>query len=139
MKMPEEAIRKVVRVCVAAAMLAVGVDHFVHPDGFVRIVPGALPAPLLLVQISGFFEVLGGLGLLVPRVRRAAGIGLVLLFIAVFPANVNMLLQSEPGGSIPLWALWLRLPFQLVFIALALWVSRGPPEPAPRGERREER
>ncbi len=121
-------VRAVVRVMAALAMIGVGIDHFVAPDFFVRIVPRVLvlfpAAPLLLVWVSGFFEALGGVGLLIPRVRRAAGIGLVLLYIAVFPANINMCLHPELGGSIPLWALWLRLPFQLVFIALALWVSR---------------
>ena len=109
----------------AAAMVAIGVDHFVQPDFFVRIVPRVLPAHLLLVQISGFFEVLGGLGILIAKTRRLAGIGLVVLYVAVFPANVNMCIHPELGGNIPLWALWARLPFQAVFIALALWVSRG--------------
>ena len=117
-------IRGIVRILLAIFMIAIGLDHFVNPDFFVRIVPRALPSPLLLVQVSGLFEVLGGVGLVVPRVRRAAGIGLVLLYVAVFPANVNMCLHPELGGSIPLWALWVRLPFQIVFIALALWVSR---------------
>ncbi len=117
-------VAAVFRVVLALAMISIGVDHFVAPDFFVRIVPRALPSPLFLVQLSGFFEVLGGVGLLIPRTRRAAGIGLVLLYVAVFPANVNMVLHPELGGSIPLWALWVRLPFQLVFIALALWVSR---------------
>jgi uncharacterized membrane protein len=116
--------RVVARWLAALAMIAVGIDHFVQPAFFVRIVPRALPLPLVLVQVSGFFEVLGGVGLLVPKVRRAAGIGLVLLYVAVFPANINMVVHPELGGGIPLWALWARLPFQLVFIALALWVSR---------------
>lgn len=120
----KERVRSVVRVMAALAMIGVGIDHFVAPDFFVKIVPRVLPAPLVLVWVSGFFEVAGGAGLLIPRTRRAAGIGLVLLYIAVFPANINMCLHPELGGSIPLWALWLRLPFQLVFIALALWVSR---------------
>jgi uncharacterized membrane protein len=119
-----ERARAILRVVLAVFMIAIGLDHFANPDFFVRIVPRVLPAPLLLVQVSGFFEVLGGAGLLVPRVRRAAGIGLVLLYVAVFPANVNMCIHPELGGSIPLWALWVRLPFQIVFIALALWVSR---------------
>jgi uncharacterized membrane protein len=78
----------------------------------------------LLVQVSGFFEALGGTGLLIPRVRRAAGIGLVALYVAVFPANINMVVHPELGGSVPVWALWARLPFQILFIAVALWVSR---------------
>jgi uncharacterized membrane protein len=116
-------MRRVLRWVLALAMIAVGVDHFVLPDFFVRIVPRALPSPLFLVQLSGVCEVLGGLGLLVPKTRRAAGIGLVLLYVAVFPANVNMVLHPELGGAVPLWALWARLPFQVVFIALALWTS----------------
>ena len=121
-------VRTIARVVLAVSMIAIGLDHFINPDFFVRIVPRVLTwswiGPLVLVQVSGFFEVLGGAGLLVPRVRRAAGIGLVLLYIAVFPANVNMCIHPELGGAIPLWALWARLPFQIVFIALALWVSR---------------
>jgi len=121
-------IRGIVRVIAAAAMIAIGIDHFVQPEFFVRIVPRSFvpswASPLLLVQVSGLFEVLGGAGLLRPRTRRYAGIGLVLLYIAVFPANVNMVVHPELGGNIPVWALWARLPFQLVFIALALWVSR---------------
>ncbi len=120
----KERIRGIVRVLTAGAMLAIGGAHFASPGGFVRIVPVALPAKLLLVQLSGFFEVLGGLGLLVRQVRRAAGIGLALLFVAVFPANVNMVLHPALGGSLPVWLLWARLPFQPLFIALVLWISR---------------
>lgn len=104
-------------------MIAIGIDHFVTPDFFVRIVPSWLPAPLVLVQVSGVFEVLGGAGLLVPRARRAASFGLVALYVAVFPANINMVIHPELGGGIATWALWARLPFQAVFIALALWVG----------------
>ena len=83
--------------------------------------------------VSGFFEILGA-GLLVPRVRRAASWGLVALYVAVFPANVTMALRDiQPAGvHIPEALLWLRLPLQLVFIALALWV--GKPDRAPGGK-----
>jgi len=100
-KMPEamkERVRAVVRVIAALAMIGVGIDHFVAPDFFVKIVPRILPAPLVLVWVSGFFEVAGGVGLLIPKTRRAAGIGLVLLYISVFPANINMCIHPELGG-----------------------------------------
>jgi uncharacterized membrane protein len=109
------------------AMMAIGTGHFVDPAPFVRIVPDALPYPLALVYISGFFEILGGLGLLIPRTRRAAAWGLVALFIAVFPANVNMAIneiQLTPDGDMPVWAMWARLPLQAVFIAVAYWFTR---------------
>jgi uncharacterized membrane protein len=116
--------RGVLRIVLAAFMVAIGVGHFVRPAPFVSIVPAWLPAPLLLVMVSGFFEILGGVGLLVSRVRRAASFGLVLLYLAVFPANVNMALHPELGQGIATWLLWARLPLQAVLIALALWVGR---------------
>ena len=101
-----------------------------------KIVPRALPAPLVLVYVSGFFEILGGAGLFVARVRRLASYGLVALYVSVFPANINMAVNDlQPEGMhIPEALLWLRLPFQLAFIALALWVGRdgsSPRAPSP--------
>ena len=121
------------RFLLAGAMVVVGVLHFVNPGGFVRIVPAYLPAPLLLVWLSGVAEILGGLGLLVPRTRRLAAWGLVALYVAVFPANLNMALHQIPLGDAPIpadkvWLLWLRLPFQALFIAWAWWLTR--PDPA---------
>ncbi|MEP7122040.1 MAG: DoxX family membrane protein [Byssovorax sp.] len=122
------------RLLLAVAMVVVGVLHFVNPAGFVRIVPAYLPAPLALVLVSGAAEILGGLGLFVPRTRRLAAWGLVALYIAVFPANLNMALHQIPLGDAPIapdkvWLLWLRLPFQALFIAWAVWLTRpDPPE-----------
>lgn len=120
-------MRAVLRLLLAFAMVAVGVLHFTSPDFFVRIVPRWLPAPLLLVHVSGVFEILGGVGLLVPRARRFSAIGLVALYIAVFPANVNMAVNDiQPvDGHFPNWAMWLRLPMQLLIIAWALYAG-GP-------------
>ncbi len=124
--------KSVLRLLLALAMIAVGIDHFVDPAPFVKIVPAMLPAPLILVYVSGFFEALGGAGLLVPRVRKAAGWGLVALYVSVFPANVNMAIHHislDDAHPLPPVALWLRLPLQAVLIGLAYWVSR-PDAPA---------
>jgi len=117
--------RSRLRWVLAAGMVVIGALHFLVPAPFVSIVPSFLPAPLALVLVSGFFEVLGGVGLLVPRARRAASLGLVALYLSVFPANINMVLHPELGQGLPLWSLWARLPFQVLFIAWALWVGRG--------------
>jgi len=112
----------------ALAMIAIGVLHFVQPKPFVRIVPKFLPAPLALVYVSGFFEIAGGVGLLVPATRVAAAWGLIALYIAVFPANIYMLTHNislNPKKPIPRWALWARLPFQFLFIAWAYWFTTG--------------
>jgi uncharacterized membrane protein len=130
--MPRLHFRAVLRSVVAVTMIGIGAMHFAVPAPFERIVPAWLPAPLVLVWVSGFFEMLGGAGLLVPRARRAAGLGLVVLFLAVFPANVNQAvnhLSFDGVTPIPPAILWLRLPFQAVFIAVALWVSRDDPKP----------
>jgi uncharacterized membrane protein len=104
----------------AAFMIFAGVSHFLNPRPFVKIVPKYFPYPLELVYISGFFEVLGGAGLLIPQTRTAAAWGLIALFVAVFPANVNMAVNKVSLGKKPIapWILWLRLPLQLVLI---LW------------------
>lgn len=115
-------------VVLALFMVSIGVLHFVTPKPFVRIVPRHLPAPLALVYISGFFEIAGGVGLLVPATRVAAAWGLIALYVAVFPANINMLTNNislNPKKPIPRWALWARLPLQLVLIAWAYWFTTG--------------
>ena len=119
--------RRVLRVTLAVFMIAIGVTHFVSPAPFVAIVPRWLPSPYALVLVSGFFEILGGAGLLVPRLRRAASYGLVALYVAVFPANVNMALNDiQPTDvHVPPALAWARLPFQIVLIVLALWVGKS--------------
>lgn len=122
----ESAWKRGVRWVAAAAMVAIGITHFTSPGGFVKIVPAFLPAPLALVYISGVFEIAGGVGLLFERTRRVAGYGLIALYIAVFPANINMAVNDiQPADAhIAPALLWLRLPFQLLFIAVAWWLAR---------------
>ena len=110
---------------VALLMVGMGLLHFVRPKPFVRMMPKQLPAPLLLVYVSGVFEIGFGIGLLFELTRQAAAYGLILLFIAVFPANINMAVnrvQLNPARPLPTWILWARLPLQFGFIALAYWV-----------------
>lgn len=103
-------------------MIAMGIAHLAVPAPFVRAMPTYLPSPSALVFISGVAEIVGGIGLLVARLRRAAGWGLVALLVAVFPANVDMALH--PRFGIPAWLLWIRLPLQIPLIVWALWASR---------------
>jgi len=129
-------LKAVLRVFLAVVMLTAGIGHFVRPDGFAQIVPDYLPWPYELVYISGVFEILGGLGLLISKTRRAAAWGLIALYIAVFPANIHMALHELPFmGTVHPIGNWVRLPFQLVFIAWAYWNTRpdaaaSPSDPA---------
>ena len=110
----------------AALFITAGILHFARADAFTSIVPTYLPAPKLLVYISGVFELAGGIGLLIPKFRPIAGWGLILLLIAVFPANIDMAVDPERFVSrgIPLWALYLRLPLQGVLMLWVWWCSR---------------
>ncbi len=119
-------MRTLIRLALAFAFTGAGVAHFVRPRFFEAIVPPYLPAPHALVLISGAAEVAGGVGLLIPAVRRAAGWGLVALLLAVFPANVYMWQENVAidGEHLPRWALLARLPLQFVLIAAVLWSSR---------------
>jgi uncharacterized membrane protein len=114
------------RVILAICIIIVGTLHFVIPDPFVKIVPDYLPNHLALVYVSGFFEILGGIGILVPPVSQAAAWGLLMLFIAVFPANINMAINEIDLPGIPDSSLlrWGRLPLQAVLIAWAWWYTR---------------
>jgi uncharacterized membrane protein len=122
--------KPIIRTLAAFAMAYIGTSHFTDPDTFVAIVPAFLPAKLALVYISGAAEIAGGLGLLHSATRRAAAWGLILLYIAVFPANINMAINHLPLGerSVPDWLLWARLPLQAVFIAVAYWFTRPDPD-----------
>jgi len=115
-------MKTALRYLLSATVIAAGILHFARPEKFVAIVPDWLPAHRVLVAVSGFFEILGGVGLLVRRVRTAAAWGLVALFVAVFPANVNMALNKIFLDN-P-WILWGRLPFQAVLVAWAWWFTR---------------
>lgn len=114
------------RIALAVTMVIAGVLHFVATDTYVSIMPQYLPLHRELVYLSGLFEIVFGLGLLWPRTRQMAGLLLILLYIAVLPANIEMAVRNiQPAGfHIPTFLLWARLPFQLVFIYWAWRVSR---------------
>jgi uncharacterized membrane protein len=119
--------KEVLRVILAISIIVVGVTHFVVPREYVKIVPPQLPYPLGLVYLSGFYEILGGIGLLVPPVSQAAAWGLLALFIAVYPANINMavnLIKVEHIPNSP-WVHVIRLPLQAVLIAWAWWYTKS--------------
>ena len=109
-----------------AFMVAAGLNHFLSPAIYVGMMPRSLPWPQALVAISGVAEIAGGLGLILPATRRLAAWGLVALFVAIFPANLNMALHHLPLGDkvVSPLALWLRLPLQLPLIAWAYWFTR---------------
>jgi uncharacterized membrane protein len=104
--------------------IAAGANHFRSPALYLAMMPGWVPWPGAANVVAGAAEVLGGIGLLVPGARLAAGGGLILLLVAVFPANLHVaLLGQMPGFNFSPAVLWIRLPFQLVLIAWVAWVA----------------
>ena len=116
-------IQSLTRLVLAALFVVAGVAHFRAPEPFVKIVPPYLPSPYVLVYVSGIFEILGGLGILVPATRLIAGWGLIALLLAVFPANIYMATAGVKIGGFPSqsWMAWARLPLQFVLIGLVYW------------------
>ncbi len=112
------------RIVMGVLYVGAGTAHFVATRAYERIVPPYLPVHHEIVLLSGAFEVLGGLGVMIPGRRRAAAWGLVCLLFAVFPANLWM--AQHPGlfPGVPPWLLWLRLPLQLPLIWWAYTYTR---------------
>lgn len=117
--------RHISRYLLAAFFIGAGANHFINPEIYLSMMPPWLPAPAELNLISGAAEIAGGIGILIPRLRQAAAIGLILLLLAVFPANLHLAIHGWPGMDIPRWGLWLRLPFQLAFIAWVIFSCPG--------------
>jgi uncharacterized membrane protein len=117
------------RTLLAAFFLSAGVNHFLIPRTYAHIVPPSMRGQAdRLVAISGVAEVAGGVGVLLPQTRRAAGLGLIALLAAVFPANLYMARSPEDFPKIPRWALYARLPLQplMMWWAWRATAAQGP-------------
>jgi len=96
-----------------------GIAHFIFTDFFVMSMPAYLPWHRDLVYISGIFELLGAAGMLVPETRKASAYALIVLCVAVFPANINMAINAKDYADAPAFFLYLRLPFQACRVVLS--------------------
>ena len=109
--------------------ISVGIRHFTDPSWFVQIMPPALKfIEYELVYISGIFEIAFGAMLLFKETRHIASVGLMLLLVAVYPANIYLAFSEEAQRAINVSAFmasWVRLPIQFVFIGLAYWHSKN--------------
>ena len=108
--------------------VCVGIQHFLDPAWFVQIMPPYLPLHYEAVYLSGFFEILFGVMLLFQKTRYFAAWGLILLLIAVYPANIYLAFNEVPQKALGISAFaasWARLPIQFIFIGLAYWHSKN--------------
>ena len=120
MEMP----KKLLRFILVLFFVLAGVNHFRVPSAYAAMVPPWLPWPVGLSVLAGIFEIIGGLGIMLPEFRRPAGWCLVALLVAVFPANVHAAIMGHVEGfSYTPEILWMRLPLQAVLIAWVAWVA----------------
>ena len=124
LKLPIEWWRKLSLFGLALFFIYFGIDHFINLEFYLSIMPPAFPLHSEAVYISGFFEVLGGVCVLIPRLRKIAGWGLVALLVAVYPANIYMAITPEAFPDLSIELLYARLPFQFIFIYWAYLVTQ---------------
>lgn len=124
MDVTRETVKFILRILLAAFLVFAGICHLYIPEFFFPMMPSYLPWHFELIVVSGVFEVTLALLLLVPRYRALAGFGIILLLVAVFPANIHMALHPEVFPSVSQTLRWGRLPFQAFFMLWAWWVSK---------------
>lgn len=100
----------------AALYILAGLNHFINPKMYGRIMPPYIPYKRAMVFWSGVAEVILGMGLLFPLTQKIAAWGIIALLIAVFPANIEMARTKKARMNVPLWLVILRLPLQFVLI-----------------------
>ena len=101
-----------------------GATHFSSMRyDYAAMIPEGLPSGLWVIYLTGALEIAGAVGLVFPRLRRMAGVGLLLLLLALFPANVNAALQDVLLRGAPPTSLWIRGPVQLLFAMAVWWTS----------------
>lgn len=117
-------LKLILKYLLAVFFVLAGLRHFTNPDYYLKIMPPYLPWHAFLNYLSGFFEIVLGVLLLVPRFSRVAAWGLIALLVVVFPANVHMAMNPELYPEIAPAALLIRLPLQAVLIAWGYWYTR---------------
>ena len=118
-------VKTIFKYILAAAFVLAGANHFISTEFYLKIMPPVLPWHAFLVYLSGIFEIVLGLLLLLPRFTKIAAWGLILLLIAVFPANIYMAINPALFPEFSSTMLYLRLPLQFVLIAWTFWFTRS--------------
>jgi uncharacterized membrane protein len=113
------------RFAMALTLILIGTDHWLNPQRYLAMMPPWVPLHLEMVLFTGTAEIAGAFGLLIPQLRRHAGLMLAIYFVAVFPANIHNALNGLAVEGLPQaqWYYWVRLAFQPLAIWWALFGS----------------
>jgi uncharacterized membrane protein len=116
--------RTAARGALVIMFLFTGTSHFTSMKyDLAAMIPAPLPNDLWVIYLTGLFQIAGAVGLLIPRTRKLAGICLVLLLVALFPANVYAALSEIPLRGEAATPLWIRTPMQILYIGMVWWTS----------------
>jgi uncharacterized membrane protein len=118
-------IKAILKYLLASGFALAGINHFINVDFYLKMMPPVLPAHLFLIYLSGVFQIVLGLLLLIPKFTWFAAWGLIALLIAVFPANLYMAMNTKLFPEFSRTALYVRLPLQFILIAWAFWFTRS--------------
>ncbi|MGA1938836.1 DoxX family protein [Arcobacter sp. YIC-310] len=121
-------MKKILYICsrfiLGVLLVVAGVAHFMNPEFYLKAMPDYIPFHEFIVYASGVIEILLGILLVISKTSRQAAFAIIALFVAVFPANVNMYLNHEEFADMSETSLLIRLPIQLVLIAWAYIYTR---------------
>ena len=123
------------RTAMSVMLLFTAIGHFIYTKGMALMLPAFIPFKVMVVYLSGLFEILAGLALFIPALRKATGWTLIIFFVLILPANIHAAIRGldyqtgtyeGPGMSY----LWFRIPLQLLFIAWIYWFVLKSPKPS---------
>ena len=120
-------LRTGMRILLALFFIAAGVNHFVHPDFYINIMPGYIPAHRAMVLVSGVTEIIAGTMLLSRKTAIFGAWGIIAMLVIFFAVHIHMIVQADRYASVPLWLLYARIPLQFLFILWAWWFTRKVP------------
>jgi uncharacterized membrane protein len=115
-------------IAMSVMLLFTAMAHFAFLEGMSKMLPAFLPFKKEIVALTGFIEIAGAIGLLIPSARYLTGMALIVFFILILPANILAALKKVdyqkatnegPGVSY----LWFRIPLQVFFIAWVAWFA----------------
>jgi uncharacterized membrane protein len=116
-------MKNILRILFGVMFIGMSSMHFIASETELKVIPEFLPFRRTALYLTGIWEFIGGIGLLVPRWKRFSAWNMVGLLLVVFPANVNHAIKDMRSGRFAETRLyhWIRLPAQAVFIWVVLW------------------
>jgi uncharacterized membrane protein len=117
-------MKRVSRYILGLLFMLAGINHFVNPGFYTNIMPDYLPLHYALVLISGVTEILCGAMLFYNPTIKLGAWGIIAMLVVFFTVHIHMIAHADRFATVPLWALWLRIFFQFVFIGWAWWYTR---------------